>query len=100
MIRQLVRTFRAAGVERVVVVTGLHSEQVRSELEGEDALLLHNPDFAHTDMLDSIKIGLSIKWDLTKDALALAGGIADDEELYQYIAVYPCHIIFDTNISY
>lgn len=26
MIRQLVRTFRAAGVERVVVVTGLHSE--------------------------------------------------------------------------
>ena len=58
MIRQLVRTFRAAGVERVVVVTGLHSEQVRSELEGEDALLLHNPDFAHTDMLDSIKICL------------------------------------------
>ena len=58
MIKKAVRALRAANVSPIVVVTGVHAEQIRSELEGEDVLLLHNPDHMDGDMLESAKLGI------------------------------------------
>jgi len=59
MIRQIVNTFRAAGIETIYVVTGIQSDDVQAELKGTDIRLIHNPNYAACDMLGSIKLGLS-----------------------------------------
>lgn len=59
MIRQIVNTFHAAGIETIYVVTGMQSDEVRAELKGTDIQLIHNPDYAASDMLGSAKLGLA-----------------------------------------
>ena len=53
----IVRTFLAAGVTRIAVVTGYRAEELKKSLAGYDIQFLHNPDFASTEMLDSARIG-------------------------------------------
>ena len=53
----IVRSFLAAGIKRIAVVTGHRAEEVRQSLTGYDVQFLHNPDYASTEMLDSARIG-------------------------------------------
>jgi molybdenum cofactor cytidylyltransferase len=54
-----VRTFRAAGVERVVVITGHRAKDVAREAEAAGAETAHNPDF-EKGMFTSIQAGVRV----------------------------------------
>ena len=58
---QLLHTMRAAGVGPVVIVTGWHAEEIEAHLAGQpEVFLVHNPDYARTQMFDSIRQGLPL----------------------------------------
>ena len=58
MIRQLVNAYRAAGVDTVIVVTGVQAEHVKKELAGTGVRFVHDPNYASSQMLDSAKLGM------------------------------------------
>ena len=55
---KVITTFRDAGVEEVIVVTGGNREHVEA-LVNVSARTIFNPDFAKEEMLSSIQTGLS-----------------------------------------
>jgi len=55
---QVINTFRAAGVEDLLVITGGAREQVEA-LVGDSARTVFNPNFAAGEMLSSIQAGLA-----------------------------------------
>ena len=58
---QLLHTMRAAGVGPVVIVTGWHAEEIEAHLAGQpEVFLVHNPEYARTQMFDSIRQGLPL----------------------------------------
>lgn len=59
VLRTGVLTMLLAGVSPVIVVTGREAEAVRESLSDLDVIFVHNKDFETTQMLDSVKIGLS-----------------------------------------
>ena len=54
-----IRALRKAGVDEVVLVTGHRGELLREALAGENLIFAENPDFATTEMFDSLKIGFA-----------------------------------------
>ena len=58
MIRHIVDTFRAFGVEKLVVVTGNNAEALERALPGDDIEFVRNESYAETQMFDSAKLGL------------------------------------------
>ena len=59
-IDHLIHTMRAAGASLVVVVTGWHAYELEEHFAGcDDIVLVHNPDFARTQMFHSIQLGLA-----------------------------------------
>ncbi|MDO5538612.1 MAG: histidine phosphatase family protein [Eubacteriales bacterium] len=58
MVRFLVSLLRDAGAAPVVVVVGYRGNELRKHLEDMDVLLVENPQYAETEMFDSIKLGL------------------------------------------
>ena len=54
---RIVRTFQAAGIRRIAVVTGHRAEELEKALSGYGVAFLHNPDYASTEMLDSARLG-------------------------------------------
>lgn len=58
MIGHVIDRMRAAGASPIVVVTGHQSELLRQSLEGEAVKFVHNPDYAHTQQLESLRLGL------------------------------------------
>ena len=58
MIRHIADTFRAFGVEKLVVVTGNNAEALEKALPGADIEFVYNERYAGTQMFDSAKLGL------------------------------------------
>ena len=58
IVRRIVATLRQAGAEKIVMVTGYNAETLEHHLAGSGIVFLRNPDYEHTHMFDSAKIGL------------------------------------------
>lgn len=58
MVKRAAAMLRYAGAQRVLVVTGRQAEDIRVHLRDEDVLFVHNPDYASTQMLDSLRLAL------------------------------------------
>lgn len=58
MIRRIVNLMKEAGAEDIVVVTGYRKDDVVTHLADENVIFVHNEDFATTQQLDSLKLGL------------------------------------------
>ena len=54
----VIATFKEAGVEDVLIVTGGVREQVE-KLVGKSAHTVFNPEFAKEEMLSSVQVGLA-----------------------------------------
>ncbi len=59
MIRHVVDLMHGAGAETVVVVTGHNRELIETHLQDAGVLFAFNPDYAHTQQLESLRIGLA-----------------------------------------
>lgn len=59
IVSRIVATLRQAGAENIVVVTGHNAEALEHHLANSGIVFLRNPDYEHTHMFDSAKIGLS-----------------------------------------
>jgi len=79
-----------SGVERVVVVTGHRAQElekvIHSRYLGETVICTRNADYATTDMMASIKIGLEAMPDC--DAFFLLPGDMPTIQKETYLAVY------------
>jgi molybdenum cofactor cytidylyltransferase len=69
---KVVATFRAAGLEDIVVVTGSARPQVEA-LFGRSVRFAFNPDFARGEMLGSVQAGLQSLGEETRAALIALG---------------------------
>ena len=58
MIRHIADTFRAFGVDKLVVVTGNNAAALEKALPGDDIEFVRNERYAETQMFDSAKLGL------------------------------------------
>ena len=56
--QRVVGTLRQAGAARIVMVTGCNAQELERSLAGQGLIFLRNEDYARTEMLDSVKIGL------------------------------------------
>ena len=59
MIRHVIDLMRGAGAETIVVVTGHNRARIEAHLADAGVLFAFNPDYAHTQQLESLRIGLS-----------------------------------------
>lgn len=64
-IKKQINTLRQAGVGRFVVVTGYQAEQLEKHLAHRGVIFVRNPEYASSQMLDSIKCALRTveKWE-------------------------------------
>lgn len=58
MIRHVYNSMRQTGADPIVIVTGYRREDIERHLAGLDITFVHNPDYAHTQQLDSLRLGL------------------------------------------
>lgn len=56
--QRVVTTFRQAGVDRIVMVTGYNATALERHLSGNGIIFLRNENYANTRMFESVKIGL------------------------------------------
>ena len=56
--QRVIATFRQAGVDKIVMVTGYNALALERHLAGNGIVFLRNENYAHTHMFDSAKIGL------------------------------------------
>lgn len=56
--QRVVATFRQAGADRIVMVTGYNAVALERHLAGNGVVFLRNENYATTQMFDSVKIGL------------------------------------------
>lgn len=59
MIAMTVQSMRNAGIREITVVTGFRGEQVKKILAPMEVSVVENPRYRETDMLASVKLGLS-----------------------------------------
>lgn len=64
IIKRIIMTFKQSGVDPIVVITGNQAETLEHHLAKEDVVCLRNADYADTQMLESVKIGLRYTQDL------------------------------------
>lgn len=57
MIEHVIQTFIHCGIEEIVVVTGRDSKRLSKFLKDYPVTCLVNPEYAHSEMFDSAKIG-------------------------------------------
>lgn len=58
MIKCVIDMMREAGAKTVVVVTGYRHEDLEAHLKEEQVEFVFNPDYARTQQLESLKLGL------------------------------------------
>jgi len=58
VIRRCAENLIKAGAAELVVVIGHRGDEIAAELAGLDVTLVENPDFASSQMFDSLKLGL------------------------------------------
>ena len=56
--QRVVATFQQAGVEKIVMITGYNALALEKHLAGNGVVFLRNEDYEHTQMFDSVCIGL------------------------------------------
>ncbi len=56
--RRVVATLKQAGIDQIVMVTGYNADMLERHLAGNGIVFLRNPDYEHTHMFDSAKIGI------------------------------------------
>jgi len=59
MVRRIIANFQQAGVFPIVLVTGYRSAELEKHISKTGVICVHNENYAHTQMFDSAKIGLS-----------------------------------------
>lgn len=59
VIEQAAVTLQQGGIERIVVVTGGHREEVEKALSNMKVQIVHNPYYENGEMLDSFRYGLN-----------------------------------------
>ncbi|MGN0775667.1 MAG: NTP transferase domain-containing protein [Candidatus Ventricola sp.] len=59
MIEHVIDNMRRAGAQTIVVVTGHNRHLLETHLAEADVVFRFNPDFAHTQQLESLRIGLN-----------------------------------------
>lgn len=59
VIRRIIHTFRQAGAEEIVVITGYQARELERHLARSGVICLRNEDWDHTDMMASVRLGLS-----------------------------------------
>lgn len=58
MIGRVIDMMRRAGASPIVAVTGHRHEELEKQLKGEGVLCVFNPDYATTQQLESLRLGL------------------------------------------
>lgn len=58
MLRRVYNEMQAAGADPIVVVTGHRHEDIEGHLAGLPVTFVHNPDYASTQQMDSLHLGL------------------------------------------
>jgi len=58
VVERIIRSFRAASVNNIAIITGNNAEELENSLKGSGIVFLRNEMYEHNEMLDSIKIGL------------------------------------------
>ena len=58
VIGRCIANLRAAGASEIVVVTGHRGGELSDALRGSGVRCVHNPDYARTQMFDSLRLGL------------------------------------------
>jgi len=76
---QVIHTFRAAGVEDLLVITGGAREQVEA-LVADSARTMFNPNYARGEMLSSLQAGLA---DLRPEVEAALIGLGDQPQVQE-----------------
>lgn len=59
LVPQSVATLKRAGIDQIVIVTGHLQEQYQAAFAGSDVRLIHNPDYASTGSLQTLRVALS-----------------------------------------
>lgn len=59
VIRRIIHTFRQAGAAGIVVITGYHAKELERHLARNGVICLRNDDWENSDMMASVRIGLS-----------------------------------------
>jgi molybdenum cofactor cytidylyltransferase len=77
VLEKVIATFRAAGVDDILAITGGNQEQVE-RLVGDSARTVFNPDFARGEMLSSIQAGLA---ELKPEVEAVLIGLGDQPQV-------------------
>lgn len=57
-VRRTIANFRQAGVFPIVLVTGYRADELEKHVAGDQVICVRNPDYAATEMIDSLRIGL------------------------------------------
>ena len=57
--KRVIATFRQAGIQRIVMITGYQAQELEHHLSGEGLIFLRNEQYRTTQMFESVKIGLS-----------------------------------------
>ena len=58
IIENTINTMKRAGVDTIVVVIGYNKEVMEQALEGSNVIMVYNPNYATSDMMSSIKLGI------------------------------------------
>jgi molybdenum cofactor cytidylyltransferase len=74
---RVITTFKGAGVEDILVITGGAREQVEA-LVGKSARTIFNPNFAEEEMLSSLQVGLA---ELESEVEAVLIGLGDQPQV-------------------
>ena len=73
VIRSIVDTLYAAGVDHICVVTGYKAEIIENELEGTNVSIVRNSRYEETGMMDSVKMGIK-SLDMSFDRIIITPG--------------------------
>lgn len=57
-VMRVVSNFRRAGISPIVLVTGFRADELEKHVAGQGILCVRNPDYAATEMIDSVRLGL------------------------------------------
>lgn len=75
VIKRVVLTFQQVGISPIVVVTGHESEKIEHDLADYGVIFLKNENYEGSEMLDSVKIGLSFLQDKCEQVIFSPGNI-------------------------
>lgn len=58
LIERVYQTMKRAGAEKIVIVTGFRAADIREAMAGENVTFVNNDNYATTQQIDSLRLGL------------------------------------------